>query len=78
MPVAKYFKRTAFRRGVVGSSRAWLALWILQAGWGWLRRHAGRAEEPVLRLKLEPGERLLITHETPPVKTRRRDRKAGG
>jgi hypothetical protein len=78
MGIASYLRGTAYRRGVLGSSRAWLGLWIVMAGWAWLRRNAGRAEEPVLRVELEPGERLLITHETLPVKTRRRDRKAGG
>ncbi|MGH9118743.1 MAG: hypothetical protein ACRD0A_12950 [Acidimicrobiales bacterium] len=78
MGIVRYTKSTAYRRGVVGSSRPWLAIWILLTAVNWLRRHAGKAEEPVLRLKIEPGERLLITHEPPPVKTRRRDREGGG
>ena len=75
---ASYARGTAYRRGVVGSSRGWFWFWVVVAGFGWLRRHAGRMEQTALRLKLEPGERYLITHELPPAKVRRRDRKHAG
>ena len=78
MGIVSYARGTAYRRGVVGSNRGWFVFWLALAGLNWFRRHAGRAEERVLRLKLEPGEKLLITHEQPPVKTRRRDRRSGG
>jgi hypothetical protein len=78
MGAASYLKGTAYRRGVVGSSRGWFWFWVVFAGFSWLRRHAGRAEQTVLRFKLEPGERYLITHEIPPARTRRRDRSNAG
>ena len=78
MGLGSYARGTAYRRGVVGNSRGWFWFWIVLAIVNFLRRHAGRGEEKVLRFKLEPGERYLITHEVPPEKTRRRDRKQAG
>jgi hypothetical protein len=75
---ASYLRGTAYRRGVVGSSRGWFWFWVVLAAFNWLRRNAGRAEETVLRFKVEPGERYVITHDTPPSRGRRRDRASGG
>lgn len=78
MGLSNYLKGTAYRRGVVGSSHGWFWFWVVLAVFSFLKRHAGRGEESVLRFKVEPGERYLITHEIPPAKTRRRDRSSAG
>lgn len=67
-------------KGLRGASGAWLAVWVLAASYRHLRKWA--APEPVVvRRKLEPGQRLVITHyekgtEPPePVARSRRQRK---
>jgi hypothetical protein len=66
MGIVSYMKGTAYRRGVVGNHRYWFGLWVVLAGAAWLRKHAGKSEPKVLRVTLEPGERLLLSNEPPP------------
>jgi hypothetical protein len=58
--VAAYLRGTAFRRGVLGSSQGWFALW---AGLGlarWLKRRLGREAVVVERIVLHPGDAIEI------------------
>lgn len=57
-----YLRRQGFARGVMGSSRGWLAFWILLTALRMVRKAAGRREEVVYREELRPGERILIRH----------------
>ena len=57
-------RAVAFDRGVKGESGALLGLWILMAGFRFLRKRAGRTNELVYRGELEPGQQLIITHQT--------------
>lgn len=60
MPSPSRFLRTAaFRRGVLGSSSGWLAVWGVLTAVRLLRR-LFREREVVARLELEPGEGVLI------------------
>lgn len=61
--IGRFVKMTGFRRGVLGGSRSWLALWAALSAAGWLRRKAGRDEQLAYRTELLPGEQLVITHE---------------
>jgi hypothetical protein len=75
------FKTLAFRRGVVKGEGSWLAVWLGMTGLGWLRRSLAKQDANVLRVKLEPGHRILITHQpyvpTPSRRERRRQAAAG-
>jgi hypothetical protein len=66
MGIVRYTRGTAYRRGVVGNDFKWFALWILLAGGAWLKKHGGKAEPKVLRVKLEPCDPLLLSNEPPP------------
>lgn len=72
----RYLKRTAFRRGVVGSDRLWLAVWVAVAGSQFLRRRLGRIEEVVYRTELHVGEHLIVEHHPPAARRRRRQKAA--
>ncbi len=61
--LGRFVKATGFRRGVLGGSRNWFALWVALSAAGWLRRKAGRTEKIAYRSELHPGEQLVITHE---------------
>jgi hypothetical protein len=68
----RYIRMNALRRGLLGGSRPWLAIFVL----GLLRRRVGkvtkRGEMPlVLSEALKPGEALLITHLAPKRRGRR-------
>jgi hypothetical protein len=68
----RYIRMNALRRGLLGGSRPWLAIFVL----GMLRRQMGkvtkRGEMP-LRLSeaLKPGESMIITHIAPKRRGRR-------
>lgn len=69
-------------KGLRGASGAWLAIWVITFAYRHLRKWAA-AEPVVVRRKLEPGQRLLITHyekgaepPEPAEQTRRQRRKA--
>jgi len=68
----RYIRMNALRRGLLGGSRPWLAVFVL----GLLGRQMGkvtkRGEMPlVLSEALKPGEALLITHLAPKRRGRR-------
>jgi hypothetical protein len=68
----RYIRMNALRRGLLGGSRPWLAVFVL----GILGRQMGkvtkRGEMPlVLSEALKPGEALLITHLAPKRRGRR-------
>jgi hypothetical protein len=68
-----YIRLNAFRRGLLGGSRPWLAVFVLSL----LGRRVGKVTKrgamPVLLSEaLKPGEAMLITHIAP--KRRRRGR----
>ncbi len=54
----------AYDRGVKGDSGALLALWILMAGFRFIRKRAVRTNDLVYRGTLEEGQQLVITHTT--------------
>jgi hypothetical protein len=64
MSIVDVVQRTAVRRGVFGTSRAWLAVAIGTWSLRQARRIASRRETAVLTEELRPGESLLITHTT--------------
>jgi len=58
--LVRFVRATAFRRGVLGSSRGWFALW---AGLGlarFARARLGRDAVLVERVVLRPGEAVEI------------------
>jgi hypothetical protein len=58
--LARFLRGAAFRKGVVGSSRGWFAIW---AGMGlarFVRKRLGRQEDVVERIVLRPGEVVEI------------------
>ncbi|HUP74356.1 MAG TPA: hypothetical protein VM282_15040 [Acidimicrobiales bacterium] len=62
----RYIRMNAFRRGLLGGSKPWLAIFVL----GMLRRQMGkvtkRGDMPlVLSEALKPGEAMIITHLAP-------------
>ena len=70
--LCRYVRMNALRRGLLGGSRPWLAIFVL----GLLRRQMGkvtkRGEMPLLLSEaLKPGEALLITHLAPKRRGRR-------
>lgn len=52
----------ALERGVRGSSSALTAVWVIVAGYQFLRKRSRRVDEVVYRAELAPGQRLLIDH----------------
>jgi hypothetical protein len=69
------FKTLAFWRGVVRAERGWLIVWATMTGFGWLRRQLSKQDANVLRVKLDPGHSLVITHEPYVPKPSRRQRR---
>lgn len=57
-------RKAGFRKGVLGSSRGWTAVWVTLAGFRLLRRFTRRDPEVVYREELKPGETLVIAHES--------------
>jgi hypothetical protein len=53
--------RLAFRRGVLGGSREWAAVWMLAALWARSRRKAEEEDPVIHREELGPGESLRIS-----------------
>ena len=67
-----YIRLNAFRRGLLGGSRPWLAVFVLSL----LGRRVGKITKrgvmPVLLSEaLKPGESMLITHLAPKRRGRR-------
>jgi hypothetical protein len=53
--------RLAFRRGVVGASREWAAVWVLAALWARSRRKSDEPPPVVHREVLRPGETIRVS-----------------
>jgi hypothetical protein len=53
--------RLAFRRGVVGGSREWAAVWVLAALWAKSRRKSEEEPPVIHREVLSPGESIRIS-----------------
>ena len=71
----QYIRMNAFRRGLLGGSRPWLAVFVLSL----LGRRVGKITKRgvmpvVLSEALKPGESMIITHLSPPKRRRRRGR----
>jgi len=54
--------RLAFRKGVLGGSRAWVAVGGAAVALRLLKRMAARQPEVVYCETLEPGQTLLVSH----------------
>ena len=54
--------RHAWRRGVLGGSRAWQAAGVAAVAGEILRRAVSRREEVVYRETLDPGRGVVISH----------------
>jgi len=52
------------RKGLLGGRRVWLALGIVAYGFRTVRRLAERRPEVVYRAKLDPGQSLLVEHQS--------------
>ena len=58
--------RLAFRRGALGGSREWTAVWVLAALWARSRRKSDEPSPIVHREALGPGESIRISLFDPP------------
>lgn len=66
--------RLGFRRGVLGGSRPFLVVWIALMGLRLLKKLGGNDTEVVYSEVLRPGEKVLLTHEAPEPRRRRRSK----
>jgi hypothetical protein len=57
--------RRGWRQGVLNGERVWLAVGAVALLLRMFQRAAAREESVVYREVLQPGERLVITHEPP-------------
>ena len=69
----RFLRRKAIYGGLLGGSRKWLVV----GGAAWAVHSIGRVfglgdPEPLFTDDLEPGERIVILHNAPPAKRRRR------
>ena len=55
-----YLRLTAFRRGVLGTSRGWFALWAAMATARFVRKRLDRDPKVLERIELKPGEAVVI------------------
>ena len=53
-------RRQGFRRGVVGSSRPWFAIWAAIGVARFLKARVAREPQVVERIVLQPGETIEI------------------
>lgn len=58
--LVRFVRATAFRRGVLGTSRGWFALWAALGLARYARKRLGREPVVVERLTLRPGEAVEI------------------
>lgn len=54
--------RTSLRKGVFGGNNTWMTVFALVGVVRLARRLSGSVEETVFSGRLEPGERLVISH----------------
>lgn len=55
-----FVRRRGFQRGVLGDSRAWMAVWGVLTMARFVRR-ATRSKDVVERFELAPGQTLVVT-----------------
>ncbi len=60
-----WLMRQARRRGILGGSRPWTAVWALIVAVRVARRFTKRKPEILSTTKLEPGESVLVTALSP-------------
>jgi hypothetical protein len=60
--------RLAFRRGVLGGSREWVAMWVVTTLWSRARKKSEEPPPVVHREVLEPGDSIRISVYDPPVR----------
>ena len=65
-------RRNALYRGLLGGSRAWLAVGALIWGRGMLKRVIGKQEQVLLVEKLVPGQAMRIDAIAPDTRRHRR------
>jgi hypothetical protein len=58
--LSRFVRGTAFRRGVLGTSRGWFAIWAGLGAVRFLRKRLGREPEVVERFELGSGEAVVI------------------
>lgn len=58
--LARFLRGTAFRRGVLGTSRGWFALWAAMGAARFAKRRLGREPVVVERIVLHPGQAVEI------------------
>jgi hypothetical protein len=66
LPGSRYLQGTAFRRGVLGTSRPWFWVAVVTYSLRVLRRLLGRDEKVLYRHELSAGQTLVIAHEREP------------
>lgn len=60
-------RRIGFRKGVLGSSRPWMVLWVTATAFRLLRRVTSRKPQTVYCEELKVGETVVIAHGREPV-----------
>ncbi|MDQ3945326.1 MAG: hypothetical protein M3357_09300 [Actinomycetota bacterium] len=60
--------RLAFRRGVLGGSREWVAMWVVTTLWSRARKKSEEPPPVVHREVLESGDSIRISVYDPPVR----------
>jgi hypothetical protein len=69
--VSRFVQRTAFRRGVLGTSRGWFAFWAALTLVRFVRKRLGREAEVLGRVELGPGQGVVVTDTAVPWKALR-------
>ncbi len=59
----RYIRFNATRRGLFGSSRLWMWVFVISQLLKLRRRLTGKEEKVVWRHELEPGETVVIAHD---------------
>ena len=63
--IVRLLRRDGMRKGILGGSRGWTAVAVGTWGYTTLRRMARREPEIVFSEELKPGERIIISNNTP-------------
>jgi hypothetical protein len=56
-------RATGMRKGVLGTSHGWLAIWAVLTSARLMRRWLAHKPEVVFRQRLQPGDAIMISHE---------------
>lgn len=59
--LANFIRMSAFRKGVLGSSRAWFSVWAALGTYRFLKKRLDRDQGVIERVELGAGESVLIT-----------------